>query len=74
MRTINSFWVYSDKYVLLDSYSTAWALGSLKQIQELEKEYNNDENLSFYGPFEIAQISESTSILYESHKSQITYL
>ena len=64
IKFTNKFWVYSNKFAIIDSFNTIWKIGEKEEMINNCDEMNNNEALSFYTPFTIIQITKETSLLF----------
>lgn len=65
IKQIKNFWVYGNKYAILDSSNTIHAIGSLKDMKiYYNKLTNNKYYMENYGPFEIVKLTGDSSELF----------
>lgn len=66
MKSIERFWIYGNKYAVMDSYYTIRAIGSLRDMEELKNKLSIDKA---YGiPFSVVKLTDGTSKLFEAVK------
>lgn len=65
MKEIKSFWIYQDRFAVIDAFNTVWAIGSFGEMTEKAEIMNSQEEYSYYGPVEVVRISNETSVVYE---------
>lgn len=66
IKTVNSFYIYSNTFAIMDSFNVIWKIGRKIEMIDNCNNMNKDEALSFYVPFSVVQLTESTSVLYIS--------
>lgn len=63
---INTFWIYGNKFAIMDSFNTIWKIGNEEEMIDDCNKMNNDNSLSYYAPFTVVQITGAVSSLFTS--------
>lgn len=62
IKQVTSFWIYDDKYAVIDSFYSIHELGSLENVKKVYKELSNNKRyMECFGPFEIVKLTNGTS-------------
>lgn len=64
---INTFWIYGNKFAVMDSFNTIWKIGDKEEMIDSCDKMNNDSSLSYYAPFAVVQITKETSSAFTSN-------
>lgn len=66
IKQITSFWIYNDKYAVIDSFFSIHKLGNLKDMKKACEELsNNKDYMECFGPFEIVKLTNGTSEMFK---------
>ena len=70
IKQVTSFWIYGNKYAVMDSSYTIHSIGSLEDMKISYNKLTNDEYcMENYGPFEIVKLTDNSSELFSNVSS-----
>lgn len=70
IKQVTSFWIYGNKYAVIDSSYTIHTIGSLEDMKISYNKLTNDRHcMENYGPFEIVKLTGDSSELFANISS-----